>query len=943
MANTIYVAVDVETTGFDPLRDAIIDVAAITFQGDTILEEVNSLVYPQRDVPPEITRLTGITPAMVEDAPTMADLRPQLRAALNGRVLVGHNIEFDLGFLREERLGIGNQRVDTLTLASILVPEAGRFGLEALADFMQLPLPHGRQAHRARADAELTIELFLALRERALQLPLALLDEIVLAGRNLGWPETIFFEEALAERARSAFSEKELRQRGAVPRLFNPPPLDGEIVVAQEEIVSLDVELLADMIRPGGNFSRTFAGFEYRPQQEEMLVAVADAFNRGDHLLVEAGTGTGKSVGYLLPAAFWAVDNGRRVIISTNTINLQDQLIHKDIPELQRSLPFELRAAVRKGRGNYLCTRLFQQARRRMPVNADEMVLFARILLWLPQTQTGDVADLPLRSPGERMAWSRLNGENAVCTAEQCAAERCPLHLARRRAEQAHLVIVNHSLLLADVAAENHILPPFVDLIIDEAHHLESAVTSGLSFEADKRFLDTILKDISAERSGLLADVQKRMRAALPEHMQVQIDDFASRMRAEALEAEVSLEEFFATVDFFLQDHLSARSQFAQQIRLTYALRVQPGYDELEYGWENLNRHFLQLGRHFEKLAATLEEVGTQVDLEDEEEMRAALLTNGRALEEARQNLDQIISAPQDEMIYWAEVLRERTSLHAAPLHIGPLVAEHIFGKKETVVLTSATLRTAGQGSYGESNFDYVRQRLQADTASELAVGSPFDYEHSTLLYLSSDIPEPNQPGYQQYVNEAVIEVAKALGGRTMVLFTSHSQLRETMQAVEGSLATAGIETLAQTQGSSRQRLLAQFKEPGAHAVLLGTRSFWEGVDVPGPALQAVVIVKLPFDVPSDPVFAARSETFESPFFEYSIPEAILRFRQGFGRLIRRIDDEGIVVILDKRVLTKRYGQLFVEALPGCTVLRQRNGRVGEIALRWLNRDKDAG
>ena len=286
---------------------------------------------------------------------------------MTGRILLGHNIEFDLGFLREERLGVGNQRVDTLTLASILVPEAGRFGLEALADFLQLPLPDGRQAHRAHADAELTIELFLALRERALQIPLAQLDEIVLAGRSLGWPETIFFEDVLAERARHAFDGAELRQRGALPRLFNPPPLDGEIVAPFEQVTPLDVDLLADMIRPGGNFSRTFAGFEYRAQQEEMLVAVADAFNRGDHLLVEAGTGTGKSVGYLLPAAFWAVDNGRRVVISTNTINLQDQLINKDIPELQRSLPFLLRAAVRKGRGNYLCTRLFQQLRRRLP------------------------------------------------------------------------------------------------------------------------------------------------------------------------------------------------------------------------------------------------------------------------------------------------------------------------------------------------------------------------------------------------------------------------------------------------------------------------------------------------------------------------------------------------------------------------------------------------
>jgi DNA polymerase-3 subunit epsilon/ATP-dependent DNA helicase DinG len=235
-----------------------------------------------------------------------------------------------------------------------------------------------------------------------------------------------------------------------------------------------------------------------------------------------------------------------------------------------------------------------------------------------------------------------------------------------------------------------------------------------------------------------------------------------------------------------------------------------------------------------------------------------------------------------------------------------------------------------------------VRQRLHADSASELAVGSPFDFENSTLLYLSTDIPEPNQPGYQRYVEEAIVDVARALGGRTMVLFTSYAQLRQTTMAIEGILTASGIETLAQLQGTSRQQLLARFKNPDSKSVLLGTRSFWEGVDVPGPALQALLIPKLPFDVPSDPIFAARSETFENPFFEYSIPETVLRLRQGFGRLIRRKSDEGVVVVLDKRVLTRRYGQMFLDALPPCTILRQRNNRIGEITLRWLNREKEA-
>ncbi|MCB0058400.1 MAG: 3'-5' exoribonuclease, partial [Caldilineaceae bacterium] len=433
---TTYVAIDVETTGLDPERDAIIEIAAITFRGQDIVDEFSSLVNPQRPIPPEITQLTGITQAMVDGAPGMFKLRSQLRQIIGDHVLVAHNADFDLGFLRAERLGLGNHRLDTVTLASMLAPEAGRFGLEALARHFDLPDAAAGQNHRALEDAEQTVELFLALRERALALSLAQLEEIVMNGQRINWPETRFFEEMLALKARDAFSG---RRQQRLATLFDPVLPDGRAIVPAEEPTPIDVRLLVDMMAPQGNFGRAFPGFEHRPQQIEMLAAVAEAFNRGQHLLVEAGTGTGKSMAYLLPAAFWAYENGRRVVISTNTINLQDQLIDKDIPALQQVLPFTLRAAVRKGRSNYLCTRLFQQLRHNGPGSADEMTLLARILLWLPTTQTGDMVELPLRTPGERLAWQKMNGDNAVCTMDHCAAERCPLHLARRRAELAHL------------------------------------------------------------------------------------------------------------------------------------------------------------------------------------------------------------------------------------------------------------------------------------------------------------------------------------------------------------------------------------------------------------------------------------------------------------------------------------------------------------------------
>lgn len=940
MTATTYVVVDVETTGLDPQTDSIIEVAAITFRGNDILDEFSSLVNPHRPVPPFITQLTGITQAMVDDAPTMFTLRSRLRPKIGDHVLVGHNIDFDMGFLEMERLGVGNHRLDTVTLASILFPDAGRFNLESLVQYLGLPNPNSGQTHRALDDAEQTVELFLALRERALQLQLSQIDELVEAGRRLGWPETIFFEDILAERVRTAFEGKDLRHRGRLPRLFNPGKLEGKPSVPAEKPRLLDGELVASLIQPGGNFSQLFDAFEYRPQQVDMLYAVVDAFNHGAHVMVEAGTGTGKSMAYLIPAAFWAVENGRRVVISTNTINLQDQLIGKDIPELQKVLPFELRAAVRKGKRNYVCTRLFQQMRHSGPSSADEMALYARILLWLPTTETGDVAELNLRTQGERLAWARLNGENASCTSEHCAAENCPLHVARRRAELANLVIVNHSLLLSDVASEGQVLPQFFDLIVDEAHHLEAAVTDGLSFRADKRFLEAILDEVNQLRGGLLSDLQTRLESTLPAEFASRFTEYIGRMRREGQAAVMRLDEFFTTLTYFLSDAVNTRSQFAQQIRLTPAVRTQPGFDEVELSWDNLSRHLKGIADGFAKLAGGLDDISEQFDVEDGEDLKLTLASNGRSLEETRQNLDGIILNPDAAMIYWVEVFKERISLHAAPLHVGPLVHKNIFEALETVILTSATLRTAGPDAREEANFSYIRDRLYAHDVDELAVGSPFDYKNATLLYLVTDIPEPNQPGYQRMLEQAIVDVAVALGGRTMVLFTAYSQLSQTARAIEGPLADAGITTLAQSSGGSRQQLLDQFKLPGSRAVLLGTRSFWEGVDVPGEALQAVMIAKLPFDVPSDPIFAARSETFDNAFFEYSVPEAVLRFRQGFGRLNRRQTDEGVVIILDKRVITKRYGQMFIDALPECTVLRQRLDRVGELTVRWLNRDR---
>jgi ATP-dependent DNA helicase DinG len=294
--------------------------------------------------------------------------------------------------------------------------------------------------------------------------------------------------------------------------------------------------------------------------------------------------------------------------------------------------------------------------------------------------------------------------------------------------------------------------------------------------------------------------------------------------------------------------------------------------------------------------------------------------------------LNGLVSVPESDRIYWAELAPNgyRLSLQAAPLHIGSLMEQHMWNQKSSIIVTSATLTTAG-------DFGYLRGRLNANDADELAVGSPFDYENSALLYLVNDFPEPSEADrFQGEVNSAVIRLCKATNGRMLVLFTSYAQLRKTSQSIGPALAGSGIEVFEQGEGASATTLLENFRT-AEKAVLLGTRAFWEGVDIPGESLSVVVIVKLPFDVPSDPIIAARSETFEDPFNEYQIPEAILKFRQGFGRLIRTQSDRGVVVVLDKRILSKKYGKYFIESIPKCKMIIGSVVDLPKTAEKWLN------
>jgi ATP-dependent DNA helicase DinG len=926
------VAIDIETTGLSEERDAIIEIGAVRFKGRRVEDEWSSLINPNRHIPEFISALTGISDVEVRNAPRFQDIAPELEYFVGDVPIVGHNIRFDLGFLQRAGLFPYNEVIDTYELASVLMPTASRYGLGALGKQLGILLP---ATHRALDDAKVTVAVFDRLFEIARELPLEVVTEIVRLSEPLEWDAAWFFQEVLRSRVREGIQAKKVKKKdskGNAALWFDEskyPPLANP-----ENPIALDAEEIASVLEYGGPFSRYFQSFEQRPEQVDMLRAVTNALSYGNHLMVEAGTGVGKSFAYLVPAALFALQNNTRVVVSTNTINLQDQLIQRDLPNLSQALDLDFRFAVLKGRSNYLCPRRLENLRHYGPRTAQELRVLAKVMVWQINNQSGDRSELNLTGPPEREVWVRISAEDDACTTETCIKRTggaCPFHRAKTMSQAAHVLVVNHALLLSDVATGSKVLPEYSHLIIDEGHHLETATTNALSFKLNQYDLERMMKEVGSSSAGvlgrLLTETQETLRPSDFGLLQQKV----RRTTDMAFRIEQMNREFFNIVAEFarLQREGQAQSNYNWQMRILPATRTLPGWDEVEIAWDSTGETLRMLLVSLAEIYKAASELYAE-GYDNLEDVMADISNVARRLMEAETNITGMISKPSQGMVYWIEVQPSgnRLSLNAAPLSVGPLVEKYLWHEKRAVILTSATLTAHGE-------FQYLRNTLGADEADEMQLGSPYDYESAALLYIANDIPEPNVNGYQQSLDRALVATAKATGGRMLVLFTSYAALKKTAQNITGPLAREDIFVYEQGDGASPNALLESFKATD-RAVLLGTRSFWEGVDVPGESLSIVVLTKLPFDVPTDPLIAARSEMYEDSFQEYYLPEAILKFRQGFGRLIRTASDRGVVAILDRRVLTKQYGRLFIESLPRCTARQGPAMSLASQASKWL-------
>ena len=955
------VSLDIETTGLDPEHEAILEIGIVRFRGEDVLDEWSSLVDPQRPIPHKVTELTGITEEMVkQQGATLWDALREAQRIVGNAPIIGHNISFDLSFFKNLKAPppfAKNALLDTFELASILVPHAGRYSLGALALELGLSLS---ESHRALADARTAHQLYLKIFERAVALPREVVDEISRCADLSNWGLADFWRDVKEQQARGAFSTSigaALRSKlsvgatGRTPlqrKMARKAQLQAGKLEPVGAIRPLDIEETARLLADDGPFAARFPGYETRPQQVEMLRRVVRTFNEGGITFIEASTGVGKSLAYLIPAMLWAIQNGERVVVSTNTINLQEQLAEKDVPTVVSVLDREGRAAVMKGKARYLCPNRFAELRRNGPRTADEARLLAKILIWLPNTLTGDADELFMPAPGERAAFQHLSAQNPICNANTCSATDCFFHQARRLAEGAHVVIINHALLLADVAVENRALPEYKYLIVDEAHHLESAATDALTYQIDREEIQRTLSDLgrptrTRQASGLLAEIATKVRGLLQVDQGAALDHLCDQAMESVSATWSSNITFFEELAGFIADEATGEpSDYTQRVRLTRALRKRGGWTRVELACDALLREMNALARHLNAIFKALSEAAELIANFDP--LVTRLHGAIRFVTEASEQLHGMILKPGDDRIYWVDadtarktIRQPRLTVNAAPLHVGPLMQKSLWEKKQAVVLTSATMRTSAADGRNQPTFDYIKARLSAPDAETLALGSPFDYKSSTLLYLVTDIPEPGQPGYQQAVERGLVELFRASGGRGLALFTSYSSLRATARAIGPALLRDDILLFEQGDGSSRRAMIEGFCAAD-RAVMLGTRSFWEGVDIQGEKLSALAICKLPFDVPSDPIFAARGETFENPFNDYSVPETVLRFRQGFGRLIRSKADRGVIVVFDRRLMSKSYGAAFLNALPGPTVMRAPLAQLGKATRDWLTR-----
>ena len=963
-----FVVIDLETTGLDPTVDQIIEIGAIRFKDGQEDETFNTLINPGIEIPDFITKLTGITNDDTRDAPTIDTQLDKLLSFLGDSILIGHQVNFDASFIEYQLRRraddysnwqneaqrfkfLSNSRSDTLFLARIFFPFLPRMKLSSVSAYFNIDL---EKAHRALDDAKATGYIFLQLVERTLACDQKILRTII---------HLLYKNSARVKKFFKPILDYKLKENIAV----TPGGLSEDLVYTQKYIniigdndyksqqemreeswQPIDPDAISGYVSEGGRLKQVLENFEHREQQIEMIRKVSETFNDSKFLVVEAGTGTGKSMAYLLPAVSWAVANRTkqsRVIISTNTKNLQEQLFFKDIPTVFSCVPDKFKAVLLKGKSNYLCLDKWNTAITDMDqkLSNQERTRILPLIVWAEQTQTGDIAENNGFQLNQNWGlWGKLIAENNYCPGRTCKYYNdCFLMKARNNARSSDLVIINHSLLFSDLVTDNSILGGYSNLIIDEAHHLEKTASEYLGIRFNWWTFRNIYHKIYEEepkKNGLLVQLEYRLsKSSVPGAIQTSLINQCNRLKSECIALKQVADQFFSQLNTNLREKYQTGQQEETKIRYHKNFRY---FSELQLLIEEIETVIGKCKKRLSDLLEIYSELRTD-SFEFQDQIFRELISSESDLTMLYESFRFCILGDDKDHVYWLELPLRKDStdvaFNAVPLNIAELLNQTLYKNLKTAVMTSATISVNG-------SFDYFVNRsglnLDPERMVESALlGSPFDYKKQLLLCIPDYIDDPRNERFSGQVADIIKETHDRHATGMLVLFTNYTMLNSLYRDLNVHFSGKHVLLLAQGKSGSRNTMINQFREY-RDSVLFGTDSFWEGIDVPGEALELLLITKLPFDVPSEPLIAARLEKIKqeggNPFFDYSVPEAIIKFRQGFGRLIRHKKDFGAVIICDNRLVRMQYGQQFLNSLPVQAQVFKDKTSLFQILEQWF-------
>ncbi|GLX68939.1 ATP-dependent DNA helicase DinG [Paenibacillus glycanilyticus] len=943
-----FAVLDLETTGHGVSDDILQVGLAVLNENLEIVDSFSSFVRPTIEIPEFITQLTGIDAGTVADAPELDEVLMQLIPHLEDAVLVAHNVNFDAGFLNQalDRCGyhpfIG-RRLDTIELLRVLYPSITTYQLGAVTELFGIA--HDNH-HRADSDAIATAELFAQSVHKLRQLPLLTLQRLSFLidnGSDLSWfmAETLKYAElhtSIDMNSYQYFNQFALK----AGEWTDEQPARAD--VEEDPLKDVSFEQYLDGIRQ--RFMEKYSNYEEREAQTTMFREVYDSLCNDRHLLIEAGTGTGKSLGYLIPSLYYGIQQESKIVVSTHTINLQEQLRQRDVPLLREILPFDFRASIFKGRGNYLCLRKFESKinTKDLASPIDDALTASQMVVWLSETETGDQEELNFGNKGADF-WSTVASDADSCLNRQCPwFKRCYYHRAKHEANIADVCITNHSMLFTDVQADHRLLPSYSHLIIDEAHHVEEVAGKHLGMQLNYFSLAhqtaRLFKDA---RSGLLAALRLRLQQEDDERVQAWTE----------------------TIDTIIPIFQDVKEHWDKLFELLYAFVGESGEagndngqavcrlknDSPPKGWDDVltieNNVHVELSR----VVKTADKMASDIKDRLDDQTIQGLITdlNGviRDLTRVKDDLRTFLKMEQNSEVYWIEAsttYRYRSvQLYAVPVDVSKQLQQYFFDVKDSIILTSATLSV-------HKSFQYAAEQLGLEGFEEnnrlktVQLPSPFNYREQALVIIPRNFPTlKGSSGDQHFISMLVDSLADSAAetkGRMLVLFTSYRMLKQVYEPLKEALAASGIQVLGQgIDSGNRTKLTRRFTQQ-PETVLLGTSSFWEGVDIPGEALTCLAIVRLPFQPPNHPLVEAKSELLQkqkqNPFMKLSIPQAVIRFKQGFGRLVRTTKDKGIVIIYDTRVIDTYYGKHFLYSLPGPKIETMHTDQMVPRMREWL-------